>query len=158
MVVPAPPPSPEEVRHTLAYMAKNCPNCNLAGADLKGVDLATANLAGANLAGADLSRANLRRANRRAVRTVYRPDPWRWPEHATVASGLLAAVVYAAVASLDPTAMLPATSPLAWPELPLLPLMATLLAAAPAWVTPPVPRDVLSAAPRPEPGLSAVAA
>lgn len=63
VVAPAPPPPPEEIRHTLAYMAKNCPNCNLAGADLKGVDLATANLAGANLAGADLSRANLRRAN-----------------------------------------------------------------------------------------------
>jgi len=62
-VIPATPPSPEEVRHTLAYMAKNCPNCNLAGADLTGVDLDTANLAGANLAGADLSRANLRRAN-----------------------------------------------------------------------------------------------
>lgn len=62
-VIPATPPSPEEVRHTLAYMAKNCPNCNLAGADLKGVDLDTANLAGANLADADLSRANLRRAN-----------------------------------------------------------------------------------------------
>ena len=62
-VIPAAPPSPEEVRHTLAFMAKNCPNCNLAGADLTGVDLVTANLAGANLAGADLGRANLRRAN-----------------------------------------------------------------------------------------------
>lgn len=62
-VIPSTPPSPEEVRHTLAYMAKNCPNCNLAGADLKGVDLATANLAGANLAGTDLSRASLIRAN-----------------------------------------------------------------------------------------------
>ena len=61
--IPAPPPPPEEIRHTLATMAKNCPNCNLAGADLKGVDLITANLAGANLAGADLSGANLRRAN-----------------------------------------------------------------------------------------------
>ncbi len=60
---PTPPPPPEEIRHTLATMAKNCPNCNLAGADLKGVDLITANLAGANLAGADLSGANLRRAN-----------------------------------------------------------------------------------------------
>lgn len=109
-------------------------------------------------AGVALTLVGLRRANRRAVRTVYRPDPWRWAEHATVASGLLAAAIYAGVASLDPTAMLPATSPLAWPELPLLPLLATLLAAAPAWVTPPVPRDVLSAAPRPEPGLSAVAA
>jgi hypothetical protein len=62
-VTPAPPPPPEEIRHTLATMARNCPNCNLAGADLKGVDLITANLAGANLAGADLSGANLRRAN-----------------------------------------------------------------------------------------------
>jgi energy-coupling factor transport system permease protein len=109
-------------------------------------------------AGVALTLVGLRRANRRAVRTVYRPDPWRWPEHATVASGLLAAAVYAVVASLDPTAMLPATSPLAWPELPVLPLLATLLAAAPAWVSPPVPRDSVAAAPRPAPELSTVAA
>jgi len=105
-----------------------------------------------------LTLVGLRRANRRAVRTVYRPDPWRWPEHTTLASGLLAAGVYAAVASLDPTAMLPATSPLVWPELPLLPLLATLLAAAPAWVTRPVPRDATAAAPRSAPELAAVAA
>lgn len=61
--IPTPPPSPEETRHTTIEMAKNCPNCNLAGADLTGAELITANLAGANLAGADLSRANLRRAN-----------------------------------------------------------------------------------------------
>lgn len=61
--IDSPPPSPEETRHTLSVIAKNCPNCNLAGADLKGADLITANLAGANLAGADLSHANLRRAN-----------------------------------------------------------------------------------------------
>ncbi len=61
--IASPPPSPEETRHTMIEMAKNCPNCNLAGADLKGADLITANLAGANLAGADLSHANLRRAN-----------------------------------------------------------------------------------------------
>jgi energy-coupling factor transport system permease protein len=109
-------------------------------------------------AGVALTLVGLRRANRRAVRTVYRPDPWRWPEHTTLASGLLAAGVYAAVASIDPTAMLPATSPLVWPELPLLPLLATLLAAAPAWVTPPVPRDATAAAPRSAPELAAVAA
>ena len=61
--IPSPAPSAEETRHTLIAMAKNCPNCNLAGADLKGADLITANLAGANLAGADLSSANMRRAN-----------------------------------------------------------------------------------------------
>lgn len=61
--ISSPPVSPEESRHTLIEIARNCPNCNLAEADLKGADLITANLAGANLAGADLSTANLRRAN-----------------------------------------------------------------------------------------------
>lgn len=109
-------------------------------------------------AGVALTLVGLRRANRRAVRTVYRPDPWRWPEHVTVASGLVAAGVYAAVGSLDPTPLLPTTSPLAWPELPLLPLLATLLAAAPAWLTPPVPREATAVAPRSAPELEAVAA
>ena len=40
--------------------------------------------------GIAMSLTGLHRANRRAVRTVYRPDPWRWPESATVASGLVA--------------------------------------------------------------------
>lgn len=35
--------------------------------------------------------AGLRSAGRRVERTRYRPDPWRWPELAVVASGLLVA-------------------------------------------------------------------
>ncbi|GAA4727139.1 CbiQ family ECF transporter T component [Nocardioides endophyticus] len=35
--------------------------------------------------------AGLRSAGRRVERTRYRPDPWRWPEVAVVASGLLVA-------------------------------------------------------------------
>jgi energy-coupling factor transport system permease protein len=89
--------------------------------------------------GIAMSLTGLHRANRRAVRTVYRPDPWRWPESATVASGLVATAAYTAAAVLAPTSMLPVTSPLTWPALPLLPLLATLLAAAPAWIAPPVP-------------------
>jgi energy-coupling factor transport system permease protein len=85
------------------------------------------------------SLTGLHRANRRAVRTVYRPDPWRWPESATVASGLVATAAYTATAVLAPTSMLPGTNPLTWPALPMLPLLATLLAAAPAWIAPPVP-------------------
>jgi energy-coupling factor transport system permease protein len=89
--------------------------------------------------GIAMSVTGLQRANRRAVRTVYRPDPWRWPETLAVASGLVATAVYTAAAVMAPTSMLPVTSPLTWPALPLLPLLATLLAAAPAWIAPPVP-------------------
>ncbi len=84
----------------------------------------------------------MRRANRRAVRTVYRPDPWRWPETWTVAAGVVALVAFTAQAWLDATSMLPATAPLVWPSLPLLPLVAVLVAAAPAWIAPPVPTAV----------------
>ena len=44
-------------------LARNCPGCNLAGADLKELDLVKANLEGADLSRADLRYANLRRAN-----------------------------------------------------------------------------------------------
>lgn len=88
--------------------------------------------------GVALSVAGLHRANRRAVRTVYRPDPWRWPETVTVASGFMATAAYTLVAVASPAVMLPTTNPLVWPALPLVPLVATLIAAAPAWVAPPV--------------------
>lgn len=38
---------------------KECPKCDLAGADLRGADLTNVNMAGADLTGADLSRARL---------------------------------------------------------------------------------------------------
>lgn len=107
--------------------------------------------------GVTLTMVGLHRANRRAVRTVYRPDPWRWPEHLTVASGVGAAAVYAVVASLDPAAMIPSTSPLVWPTLPLVPALATLIGAAPAWVAPPVPRVSPAPAARPARELAEVA-
>jgi energy-coupling factor transport system permease protein len=94
------------------------------------------------LTGLALLGTGMRRANRRAVRTVYRPDPWRWPETWTVAAGVVALVAFTAQAWLDPTTMLPATAPLVWPSLPLLPLVAVLAAAAPAWIAPPVPAAV----------------
>ncbi|MCZ3388831.1 MAG: energy-coupling factor transporter transmembrane protein EcfT [Actinomycetia bacterium] len=105
------------------------------------LDASTSPLAAAALLalGATLALTGLHRANRRAVRTVYRPDPWRWPETVTAASGSITVAVYTVAAVVMPATMLPTTSPLAWPALPLVPLLATLLAAAPALAAPPVP-------------------
>lgn len=86
--------------------------------------------------GSGIALIGLRRANHRAVRTVYRPDPWRVAEWATVASGVIPCITLGIVAAVDPTSLLPVTSPLGWPELPFVPLCAILIAAAPAWVTP----------------------
>jgi energy-coupling factor transport system permease protein len=86
----------------------------------------------------------MHRSNRRALRTVYRPDPWRLPETSTVISGVTALVACSVAAYLDPAALLPMTTPLVWPELPLLPMVAILVAAAPAWFTPPVPDPTAS--------------
>jgi uncharacterized protein YjbI with pentapeptide repeats len=47
----------------LAGKTKDCPGCNLAGAQLKRRNLGGANLSGANLAGASFHRAVLRGAN-----------------------------------------------------------------------------------------------
>ncbi len=56
-------PSKDELKATVKWMAKDCPDCNLENANLAGADLIGAQLEGANLSGANLSRANLRRAN-----------------------------------------------------------------------------------------------
>lgn len=76
-------------------------------------------------------------AGRRGRRTRYRPDPWRGAEWLTIACGLAVAVTY----RLE----LPAATagvPLAWPRVPVPALLATLLAALPAVLTPPVPGAV----------------
>jgi hypothetical protein len=52
-----------DLHSTVKWMAKDCPNCNLAESDLDKANLIKANLAGANLRWASLKMANLRRAN-----------------------------------------------------------------------------------------------
>ena len=56
-------PTQEEMKSTVKWMAKDCPNCNLAKTNLSGADLIGAKLQGANLSGANLKNANLRRAD-----------------------------------------------------------------------------------------------
>lgn len=77
-------------------------------------------------------------AGRRVVRSRYRPDPWAAPEWAVAGVGLTVAAVVVAVSAVDPADLYPSLDPLTWPALPLLPTMAVLVGALPAWLAPPV--------------------
>lgn len=89
-----------------------------------------------------LSLAGLRVGGRRVRTTTYRPDPWAWPEWAVAGCGVVTAVVMLGVGRYDPLLLHPSLSPLSWPDLPLLPLAAILVALLPAWLAPPPLRQV----------------
>ncbi len=59
------------------------------------------------LAGIAVAVWGIRRANARSIRTVHRPDPWRVSEWITVTCGLVPAVVFTVVASVDPALLFP---------------------------------------------------
>jgi energy-coupling factor transport system permease protein len=86
------------------------------------------------LGGAALTAAGFVIGARRGGRTRYRPDPWRWPEWAVVAAGVVAAVC---VSLTGTGALFPSTSPPRLPVVPLLPLVGLLVAMSPAWLAPP---------------------
>lgn len=88
------------------------------------------------LGGVVIAVVGLGLGGRRAVRTRYRPDPWRLPEWVTAASGGIAAAVLVAVSIQDPLALQGSTGTLTWPGLPLVPTLAILVGLAPAWLTP----------------------
>ena len=89
--------------------------------------------------------ASLFGGGRRAVRTRYRPDPWRIPEWIVGLSGLAALAgtdrrgphARAAAQALDPPAY-----PLAWPTLPLLAVAGILVALLPSVAAPRPPAFV----------------
>jgi energy-coupling factor transport system permease protein len=89
-------------------------------------------------------------------RSQYRPDPWRWPEWAVVACGLVPAVVLSLSLGCSPAALNPQVYPLLWPPLPLLPAAAILVAALAAVAAPPPPVAAAAAEPRAEPRPAAV--
>lgn len=72
-------------------------------------------------------------------RSTYRPDPWRWPEWLAVGSGLVAAVAVHLVARTDAASLGMPLGPIGVPALPLLAVAGFLVAALPAFLTPPPP-------------------
>jgi energy-coupling factor transport system permease protein len=75
---------------------------------------------------------------RQVSRTRYRPDPWRAPEWAVVASAAVCVTTFIVVGWVDPLQLVPILSPLVWPSLPLIPALGVLIAATPAVLAPPV--------------------
>ncbi|WP_037817369.1 energy-coupling factor transporter transmembrane component T [Streptomyces sp. NRRL S-1314] len=87
--------------------------------------------------GALLCVAGLRLGGRRVTRTTYRPDPWRLPEWAVAGSGVLSAVLLFSNLGYDPAQLNPTYYPLTWPDLPLVPTAAILLAGTAGFLAPP---------------------
>ena len=74
----------------------------------------------------------------RSVRTSrYRPDPWRTAEWLVAASGVAVAAGLFLAGHVDPDNLNPSLQPLHWPTLQVLPLLAILMGALPAWIAPP---------------------
>ena len=73
---------------------------------------------------------------RRTARSRYRPDPWRQPEWMVAGSGLVALVALMLAHALDVPGLTVSFSPLAFPSIPLLPVVGILIALLPAVVAP----------------------
>jgi energy-coupling factor transport system permease protein len=84
---------------------------------------------------------------KRVKRTQYRPDPWQFPEWATAACGVIAAAAMVVTGRLDAGALDPSVFPLAWPALPLLPVLGLAVALLPAVITPRPPTTHVTPAP-----------
>jgi energy-coupling factor transport system permease protein len=95
---------------------------------------------------------------RRTARSRYRPDPWRLPEWMVVCSGLVALVAMALARALDVPGLTVSFSPLAFPSIPLLPVLGILIALVPAVAAPNPASPPLSSHAGPvgrEPGVAA---
>ncbi|MFB7129215.1 CbiQ family ECF transporter T component [Kitasatospora sp. NPDC056273] len=104
------------------------------------------------LAGAVLCVAGLLLGGRRVRRTTYRPDRWRAAEWGVAGCGVTAAVLLFATVGYDATDLNPSLYPLTWPTLPLVPVLALLLAGAAGIVSPPpgrTPGPAAGPGPRP---------
>ncbi len=76
---------------------------------------------------------------RRIRRTRYRPDPWGFAEWTTALSGIATGAAFIVVGAQNASALNPSLFPLAWPTLPVVPVVAILGALLPAALTPPPP-------------------
>lgn len=91
------------------------------------------------VAGSSACVVSLALSARGNVRSRYRPDPWWLPEWLVSASGIIAALAFTAAAWAWPGSLIVATDPPTWPALPLVPLLAIVLAASPALTAPALP-------------------
>lgn len=82
---------------------------------------------------------------RRVRRTRYRPDRWHPAELATVACGVVTAVAILRLGAVDPDIVHPSLYPLQMPEISVTALVAVVVAALPAWFTPPPPSSMEAA-------------
>lgn len=76
-------------------------------------------------------------SGRRVSRSSYRPDVWAREEWCVAGTGVLVAAAFVVVSVVDPSALYPSLVPLRWPTLPMVPALAVLVGALPAWVAPP---------------------
>lgn len=120
------------------------------------------------VAGAALAVAGIATARRRIRPTVYRPDPWGWPEWVVSASGVAVGAALIASTRLDADRVVMVFDPLVWPTLPVWSTVGVLIGLLPAVAAPPppdrttTPRAVATSGGRPDPsglrsGATAVA-
>jgi energy-coupling factor transport system permease protein len=87
--------------------------------------------------GAAFCCAGIALGGRRVHRTAYRPDPWLGAEWLVAGCGVGAAVLLFASTRYSAADLNPSFYPLSWPTLPLVPTLAVLLGAVPAFAGPP---------------------
>lgn len=92
------------------------------------------------LAGAVLCVFGLVTGGKRVRRSKYRPDPWRAREWIVAGGGIACAALMFVSAGYQASDLNPSLYPLAWPGLPIVPVLGILLAAGAAMCAPPPPR------------------
>ncbi|MEU8022642.1 MULTISPECIES: CbiQ family ECF transporter T component [unclassified Micromonospora] len=94
-------------------------------------------------------------AGRRVRRSRYRPDRWHPAELLVAGCGVAAAALTTLAGAVAPELLYPPVSPLTWPQLTPLMLLAVAVAAAPAWLAPPPPAARVARPPAAVPALPA---
>lgn len=80
--------------------------------------------------------AGLAVGSRRVRHTDHAPDPWDIPESLVAGAGLICGIVFVVVARYDVADLHAPLATLTWPDLPLVPALAVLVAATPAFSAP----------------------
>jgi energy-coupling factor transport system permease protein len=75
-------------------------------------------------------------SGRGVSRSAYRPDRWRLAELVTAASGVLTGALMYLTSQVDPANLNPSLTPLAWPQVDALALLAVLIGLVPAFAAP----------------------